>query len=70
MDKSDKFSFIKSKNKKKNTTKGSAGNDSVSNAEPTSFDARREMSDRPGEGENVLISPFPENRRYTYGLSL
>ncbi len=65
----DKYSFINGKNKKKNTHKKPAGNDQWSNAGLRSSYGTRTKSDMPAEGENVLISPFPENRKYDYGLN-
>ncbi len=67
MIKMDKYSFINGK--KKNTPKKPAGNDQWSNAELRYFCPEREKIDAPKGGENVLISPFPESRRYDYGLN-
>jgi hypothetical protein len=63
----DKYSFINGK-KKKNIKKP-AGNDQWSNAELRSSYGERSKSDAPQSGENVLISPFPESRKYDYGLN-
>ncbi len=65
----DKYSFINGRNKRKNTPKKPAGNDQWSNAELRSSYGERTKSDMPVEGENVLISPFPESRKYDYGLN-
>lgn len=64
----DKYSLINGKNKRKDPKKP-AGNDQWSNAELRSTSHVRAKSDAKESLENVLISPFPEGRTYTYGLN-
>ncbi len=63
----DKYSFINGK--KKNNTKKPAGNDQWSNAGMGFPYGERVKSDDPMEGNNILINPFPENRKYDYGFN-
>lgn len=65
--KMDKYSFINGKKRKK--TKKPAGNDQWSNADMIFPYGERAKSDEPMEGNNILITPFPENKRYDYGFN-
>lgn len=61
----DKISFFNGKNKKKNTNQNA-----LSESENTEKKRiLRTKSDREEEGSNVQIFPFPENKKYDFGLS-